>query len=532
MTITPQGQLYLCKTPLENDYKNQLTFSNANSQLSYFNSKVSYTFDNYTYIKKDNQVVVGENIDKLIDCNYLFYKNTGFTNKWYFCFITNMEYVSEDVTRITFETDCFQTWYFQLQYKQCFVEREHVNDDTIGLHTVPENLETGEYISVKNCEKLLYQPDDFYICMGVTELPDESIPEYSNHRNYNGIFGGLYYLAFTSASNCEMAIKMYDVKGKADAINSVFMIPKNLSAIANGTTHTWTIQAIGTCSVIYLYATDGADTIGNLVGKQPTKVGKNYTPKNNKLFTHPFSYMALANNSGTTEIFRYEDFEIDDVTGERAIGFWIDACISPGMSMKALPLFYKNININYNHGIMLGKLPVCSWNSDTYLNWLTQNGLNNALNVAGSVISTGTAIGTGNVAGAVGGLTGIYNSIHQFTVADMTPNQARGNTNAGDINFADKYDGGITLYYMSIKDEYAKIIDDYFSMFGYKINQVKIPNITGRSNWNYVKTIDCNFDGDIPQTDLNTIKSMFNNGVTLWHNPSTIYNYANSNNIV
>lgn len=146
MTITPQGQLYLCKTPLENDYKNQLTFSNANAQMTYFNSTVQHTFDNYTYIKKDNAIQVGKNIDEIIDCNYLFYKNTGFTNKWYFCFITNMEYVNENCTRITFETDCYQTWLFQIEYKQSFVEREHVNDDTVGLHTVPENLETGEYI--------------------------------------------------------------------------------------------------------------------------------------------------------------------------------------------------------------------------------------------------------------------------------------------------------------------------------------------------------------------------------------------------
>ena len=54
MTITPQGQLYLCKTKLENDYKNQLTFSNANAQITYFNSIISHTYDNYTYIKKDN----------------------------------------------------------------------------------------------------------------------------------------------------------------------------------------------------------------------------------------------------------------------------------------------------------------------------------------------------------------------------------------------------------------------------------------------------------------------------------------------
>ena len=43
MTVTPQGQLYLCKTPLENDYKNQLTFSNENAQLSYFNTTIQKT---------------------------------------------------------------------------------------------------------------------------------------------------------------------------------------------------------------------------------------------------------------------------------------------------------------------------------------------------------------------------------------------------------------------------------------------------------------------------------------------------------
>ena len=57
-----------------------------------------------------------------------------------------MEYVNENCTLVTFETDVYQTWMFDLVYKKSFVAREHVNDDTIGLHTIPENLETGEYI--------------------------------------------------------------------------------------------------------------------------------------------------------------------------------------------------------------------------------------------------------------------------------------------------------------------------------------------------------------------------------------------------
>ena len=90
----------------------------------------------------------------------------------------------------------------------------------------------------------------------------------------------------------------------------------------------------------------------------------------------------------------------------------------------------------------------------------------------------------------------------------------------------------IMYYKMCIREEYAIIIDRYFSMYGYKINQVAIPNITGRTNWNYVKTIGANIEGDIPETDINEIKSLFNNGITLWHNPSTYLDYSQSNGII
>ena len=95
ISVTPQGSIYLCKAPLINDYKNQLTFSNLTSQINYFNTRILKTFDNYTYIKKDNVIKVGENIDNIINCNYLFYKNVGFTQKYYFCFITKNRFLKE-----------------------------------------------------------------------------------------------------------------------------------------------------------------------------------------------------------------------------------------------------------------------------------------------------------------------------------------------------------------------------------------------------------------------------------------------------
>ena len=77
ITVTPQGSVYLCKTPLENDYNHQLTFTNATNQLNYFNNTIFKTCSDFYYIKKDSQITVPYNIDEIISCNYLFYKNTG-----------------------------------------------------------------------------------------------------------------------------------------------------------------------------------------------------------------------------------------------------------------------------------------------------------------------------------------------------------------------------------------------------------------------------------------------------------------------
>jgi hypothetical protein len=85
---------------------------------------------------------------------------------------------------------------------------------------------------------------------------------------------------------------------------------------------------------------------------------------------------------------------------------------------------------------------------------------------------------------------------------------------------------------MSCRREYAVMIDSFFSMFGYKVNEVKVPNITGRSNWNFVKTKQCNVLGNIPQEDLDEIKAMFDSGITIWHKTAYFLDYSQNNPIV
>jgi hypothetical protein len=76
---------------------------------------------------------------------------------------------------------------------------------------------------------------------------------------------------------------------------------------------------------------------------------------------------------------------------------------------------------------------------------------------------------------------------------------------------------GLFVIKKQITGEYRKKLTDFFKMFGYKINEVGNPAFKTRQHFNYIKTVGANIVGDIPQTDLEIIRSIFNNGVTLWH---------------
>lgn len=512
-TIQPQGQVYLCKTPLINDYKNQLTFQNAQSQLTYFKSTMQFSFSEYTYIKLDNSISIGKNIDELINCNYLYYRNTGLSTKWYFCFITKMEFVNPNCTKVYFETDVFQTWMFNIQYNRCFVEREHVNNDSVGANTVPENLETGEYI----CNNINYYNglDD---CKYVIQCTEWSTTDANKPLATN--FGGIYMAggAYVCSTINEVVniLQAFASRGKSDAVYNLYIVPSKF---------------ITNTSESLQYSGQNAPNIDEYSINKPVSID-NYTPINKKLLTFPFNYLLLTNNNGSSNILHYERFNGNPQ-------FQIKGVPVVGASIKCIPTNYDDNTFREEMGLMAGKLPTLNWSDDEYTNWLTQNSVNIALGVAsaGLTIAGGVgmmATGGGAVAGAgavVSGAMSIANQLGAVYQHSLQPNSAKGNVNGGDINVCSNQNG-FFFYDMSIKQEYARIIDNYFSMYGYKINRVKVPNITGRSNWNYVKTIECNFTGDIPQTDLNIIRTIFNNGITLWHNPTSIYDYSKSNGII
>lgn len=544
--ITPQTDVYLLKVPLEIDDENQLTFSDATAQFNYFNGLSSkLLLDNFTYQRKDGVIRVPYCIDDIMQYNYVMYRNEGFSNKWFYAYITGMEFLNPNTTAISIRTDVFQTWQFQLTYKQTFVEREHTNNDTVGANTVPENLEVGEYVvngDVIDCDlsPTSTPTNNTWICFQVSDYPDgngaltPSIADDVKGIRMNGVYTGLAYLFVLTEGDANDLIKCYTMAGKPDAIVAIFQIPLGVVTADNSRITNYTNTTVGTISIGHFITSSLDPVLFDTISVTKPATLSGYTPKNNKMLTYPYTYFYVSNNAGTDATYHWEDFSSNP-------SFNVDGAICQGMSIRAYPTNYKNTTGKggYNYGVVGGKLPVCAWASDYYTNWVTQNAVNIGTGLANGLIGAGLGLVGGlithnpmGIAGGIaGGISAISNVLAANYQASITPDQARGATNSGDLNVSEvKF--GFTVYPMSVKAEYARICDEFFSRFGYKTLRVKTPNVTGRVNWNYVKTIDCYIEADIPQDDLQEIKNLFDKGITFWHNPSTFCDYSQSNGIV
>lgn len=570
--ITPNTDVILLKVPLEIDDNNQLTFANATAQYNYFNGlSGKKTFEKFTYQRKDNTITVPELVDNLYGYNYCMYRNTNHSNKWFYAFVTNLEYVNDSATRFSIKTDVWQTYMFDLTYKAVLVEREHVADDTIGKHTYPEDFELGEikangstvnfggvggtgmsdYCPVVEVSMVENEGQDATLSYSWVSGAHSVTPRLNNIDR--GTIPLVLNLVSGAANTPDAITRLYDKAGLGDAIVNVYMIPKDLVGTYNQIT--LTVTKDGTTysfnGAVVPDTKTGTYTIGSTQTFTRPSTIDGYTPKNNKMFTYPYCYFNISNNAGTCQPFRYENFS-------PTVSFVTEGTFGLAGSTKAIPQNYRGVGTLDNaldFSITGPKYPVCSWKSDSYTNWLTQNAVNMDRELTQSALKGGVQ-GIGAAAGLLGAaaLAGgpvsiplmlgmataatvspvigtIKEQVRAKTQANMTPDQVGGNTGAGDFLWA-KYRSPFTYMPMSIKQEYAKIIDAFFSAYGYEINEVKVPNINSRTNWNYIKTVGCYIQADIPQEDLQEIKSLFDKGITFWHNPATFMDYTQTNSIV
>lgn len=496
-------------------------FRIANNQTDYFNFCLPYTKWNgteYTYQRESQELYIEADTESIKNCNYLCYINNA---KYYFCFISRIEYENENCSRIQFEVDNFSTWFYNLQVKPCFVEREHVSDDTIGLHTVDEGLQ-GEYtVTTLNENKC----GDLFVYGAFTEEIESLAGIFEPPQIIGGFPQAVYIAKLGSLSDYSLSvvkqiIDRYASEGKSSAIVGFFTAPENfVSTGSQLRQQTWNIAPYRLTGDI----------------------------KNNKLKCYPFTSLHVQ-AGGSISVFKYEDFS------DNNYAFHIVGGFGENMGVMLRPFRYQNVSYNNTFVMTLSGFPSLNWTSNNVQNYQAQKNAELStqtyINVGQAVTSAAVGAAMGSVVpgagtavgAAAGAATAIVSQLVPSTLATVSElfksqvsssficSSLNGSAAAADI-MAVSNSLGFYAYCKTLKQEYLKMFDDYFTMYGYKVNALKIPELNSRKSWNFVKTHGFSCVGDAPADAIQEIKNIFDNGVTLWHT-NDIYNYNLDNGIL
>ena len=502
----------------------------------------------------------------LLGVTYMRFKNTRSGNKWFYAFVTAIDYVNEHTSIVYYEIDVMQTWFIQGgSVRPCMVLREHVSDDTFGTNLEAEP--TGS--SVYDSEELtsFNEFGEYNIVAQTTGLSA------ADERIVQGLFTGCNYYthkAETTGDGNQIYSDISNMLGswsqqlQEQDVVDLFTVPSFLVSQTDTTKIRPSIREIVP-----------ADTIN-----RPTKYDS-YTPKNKKMFMYPYSYLMCTTHTGDAGIYRWEYF--DSSTPEfKARGTFLG-----GGEICCFPMAYNGQTENIDAGLTMNNFPKNAFAYDAYQAWIASGGTTRLSNdrvvasvkgVAGilpnigglvrtltgnggasqSVSTTYEPSGTklngqpimspvssqvttrsstpsaGASAGFVGGLlSGVGNLIearnnlqYQFNDASYQPNVLAGKQTC---NLAVALrDANFYFYHVHVRDSEAKRIDDFFSCYGYSVNKVKTPNLTGRRYWNFVQTEGAVISGDMPSSSKEAIGRILDSGITFWHNGDNVGNYAQS----
>lgn len=522
MFIQPNSTIKLYTgVPLDNTYVHTLYFESPSDQLAYFHgtAQVVRTFSRQSY----QRVVRGEmkvqvSADAIYNCNYLAFQNTSFGNKWFYAFITSVEYVNNETARVTFEIDVMQTYLFDVALEQSFVEREHTVSDNIGDNIQPEPVNTGELVSNDTNSKIV--GNLFVDQVIILSYIDDGL----KGNMYDGVFGAGTLKAYEPTDYDSLnQFLLANFITTPDNVLGLYMCPRAI--IGSGeeipvggkiitTSHTGT-----TYRKISLGKVSSDDTLDG------------YEPRNNKLYTYPYNFCHVDNNSGKGLDLRYEFFEDNEAKCN------IISNITEPVELVLYPTGYKGFKTQETNSpsytsesLQVNNFPTCAWNVDGYQAWKAQNSFPMIVNAFGNLATGTLASGfTGkDMPWANQTLSVVTNALVQEYKASISADIIRGTFSNAGAN----YSNGLNLFSywrMSVQRSYAKVIDNFFDVYGYSVREHKIPNRNARPHWTYTKTVNCNIQGNAPSDDITKLCSIYDNGITFWKNASEVGDYSLDN---
>ena len=508
--IAPDTDIYLlANVECDKSYDNVKYFATKNAQHSYMSDKIvkSFTKQSYGRVNKGTFRLFCK-ADDVYQCNYLMFQNTAFGNKWFYAFINSIEYVSNNTCEVRFTIDLFQTWFLNCTLGQCFVEREHVTDDSIGAHTLNEDVPTGEMITA--IEEQLTEFSKQYtfgveICISDTQLSGiANQPTWFDKPVLGGIFQGSKIGTTDNSDDLLTFLNNVILAGYQSTIIQIFTIPK----------------------IFVPHGTDSRVQTTKELPALPAKFG-NYTPLNNRLYSSPLVDYVVYSPTGDKMVLHPELFTDYE---HRILTFSGNQSVTP--QIMCVPTNYKitggtNKTEGYtlNYGIKGSFLydayqaEIASYGVGQFggniLKW-TPRLLSSAGSAAQSIspVIGAEALTYGNVSSALSGVGNIVGTVGDVLKETHDTSELSGASGGSVLWSQQILDTFVQV--RQVREEYARIADNYFSMFGYKVCRLKVPNISTRPSWNFVKCSTVTITGAIPADAEELIMSVLKKGVTFW----------------
>lgn len=569
--------------PLDNSHVRR--FASLSTQTAYFDSLPKTTLENFVYTRVDNYDftfnVTGK-IQGSQQWGYMRLKNLFDGNRWYYCFITKVEYVDDNTVKVYGSLDFYQTYVFDMTILESLVERQHErlyqSNGLPVLNTVDEGLDYGlEYVTTYS--KQVSVSDLYYLVIVSTKKIGETTQMTS--LKYVGTPTPLYYYLvpydFTTdqsiqvryASVTRYVPNIYEIfkklQGDAEYVNSIVSLYLTTFPGINFQDH-YTDGIIDMTNKGNLY--DGVRTVKlsidgtdrslievvdrkNFVARS-IGMGSKYNNvsnyKESKLKMSPYTMIVLSDMKGNMIEIKPEFISGSDIVvrvqgsigNENKVGYYFPSYPSPGEAREKILIDSAPNNI-----------PILTEATADYIQG-NQNSIkaqkdlassNRWVDVGSSVVNAIPLMMLPQTAplGIAQATTGIaqaenrrYNDLKMLNAKKKDIDNLPPNAQNMSGNTSYEWGNGLErpfIYIKTVTPEYEKKLSDFFHMYGYQINELRIPNTHTRSHFNYVKCQSLNVRSGMNREIILRFKSIFENGVTLWHT-NDIQNYNVSNEVI
>ena len=411
----------------------QVAFSSAAAQYNYFSKRLVKQYTGMSYVYRNGVVKIQDTPQVVARANYISFNNPSFESKPIYARITDYQYVNNATVKITYAIDWFQTFMFDVSYRSCQIQREHLSDADWAKavanpwrHDILE-LETGEnfhfteddrpQISTKERVHYLQCPDDSTDCYVMLALspfsfdvtpPEDIDPDNPPRTPEDDLGTWLRLFTFHNIDTAladddfnQIVVRADDVRDGLPAALNIYIFKINVpyQSIFTGMNDSWQVPkmmidgvlddltAMGrTSQIVALYYAPKA-TVRAFLGDSDTAKNifsvdninaRTCIASNPKMKRFPFSYLTVESPSGNRKEFHYEKFA--DPTNQ--IDFYLLGSFNGFPFLSLVPYNYGQGNpsaggvfdktgFNITERLDYAEVPQLSYTTDGFLSYIS-----------------------------------------------------------------------------------------------------------------------------------------------------------------